>query len=166
MTIPRHLRDLAVTEYGVADLRGKSDEDTLKALIEIADARFQPGLVSAAQRAGKLAPDYRIPDAARANTPQRLDKALAPFREQGLFPEFPFGSDFTPEELRLIPALQVLKARSSTTVGKLTLFLHALLHGKATKEMEPLLQRMGLDQPKNMSERLTQRLLALALKRP
>src|SRR5204862_3704780 len=98
-TIPRHLRDLAVTEYGVADLRGKSDEDTVKALVEIADARFQPELVRAAQRAGKLASDYRVPDAARANTPQRIEAALAPFREQGLFPEFPFGSDFTPEEL-------------------------------------------------------------------
>ncbi|MEX0914570.1 MAG: acetyl-CoA hydrolase/transferase C-terminal domain-containing protein, partial [Wenzhouxiangellaceae bacterium] len=40
-TIPRHLRDLVVTEYGVADLRGRTDEECIKAMIEIADARFQ-----------------------------------------------------------------------------------------------------------------------------
>jgi len=53
-TIPRHLRDLVVTEYGIADLRGKSDEDTIKALLAITDARFQPALVREAKRAGKL----------------------------------------------------------------------------------------------------------------
>ncbi|MDA3919594.1 MAG: hypothetical protein PF501_02755, partial [Salinisphaera sp.] len=37
-TIPRHLRDIVVTEYGVADLRGKTDEQIAIALIEIADA--------------------------------------------------------------------------------------------------------------------------------
>ena len=30
-TIPRHLRDIIVTEYGVADLRGKSDADVIAA---------------------------------------------------------------------------------------------------------------------------------------
>src|SRR6185436_4783702 len=50
MTIPRHLRDLVVTEYGVADLRGKSDEDTIKALLAVTDSRFQAGLAREAQR--------------------------------------------------------------------------------------------------------------------
>jgi hypothetical protein len=32
-TIPRHLRDIVVTEYGVADLRGKSDADVIAAML-------------------------------------------------------------------------------------------------------------------------------------
>ena len=138
---------------------------SIKALIAIADARFQPALARQAQRAGKLAPDYRVPDAARANTPQRISAALAHFRERGLFPEFPFGSDFTDDELRLIPALQLLKARSSTAPGRLALFLEAFLRGKPTKEMGPLLQRMSLDRPASLRERLYQRLLTAALKK-
>ena len=57
-TIPRHLRDIAVTEYGVADLRGASDEDCTKAMLALAEARFQPGLVAEARAASKLAPDF------------------------------------------------------------------------------------------------------------
>jgi len=37
----RHLRDVVVTEYGVADLRGLSDQDAIAALLNIADSRFQ-----------------------------------------------------------------------------------------------------------------------------
>ena len=32
-TIPRHLRDIVVTEYGVADLRGKSDAEVIAAML-------------------------------------------------------------------------------------------------------------------------------------
>ena len=32
-TIPRHLRDIFVTEYGVADIRGKSDADVIAAML-------------------------------------------------------------------------------------------------------------------------------------
>ena len=39
-TIPRHLRDIFVNEYGVADLRGKSDEEIVEALVDVCDARF------------------------------------------------------------------------------------------------------------------------------
>lgn len=52
MTIPRHLRDIVVTEYGIADLRGRTDEEVIIALLEIADSRFQDGLVKEAKQAG------------------------------------------------------------------------------------------------------------------
>jgi acyl-CoA hydrolase len=162
-TIPRHLRDIVVTEYGIAELRGKSDEDTIKALLSITDARFQPALMRQAQRAGKLPTDYRLPEAARANTPERIAEALAPFRARGLFPEFPFGSDFTREELRLIPALQHLKARSGTRLGSVGLVLEALLLGGVSAEHMPLMERMTLARPRTATERLCQRLLAVAL---
>src|SRR3546814_9225910 len=32
-TIPRHLRDVAITEYGIADLRGRNDEACIRAIL-------------------------------------------------------------------------------------------------------------------------------------
>ena len=99
VTIPRHLRDIFITEYGIADLRGKTDSEVIAAMLNIADSRFQPSLLEEAKKAGKIAHDYEIPDAFRHNTPERLEQALAPHRKDGHFPPFPFGHDFTPEEL-------------------------------------------------------------------
>ena len=39
-TVPRHLRDIVVTEYGIADLRGRTDREIVEALVGIMDARF------------------------------------------------------------------------------------------------------------------------------
>src|SRR5438132_3618154 len=92
VTIPRHLRDIVVTEYGVADLRGRSDEEVIAALVEIADSRFQEELVKEAKLAGKLSEQYRIPAYARDNRAERLKEVLAQYRERELFQEFPFGT--------------------------------------------------------------------------
>ncbi len=53
-TIPRHLRDIVVTEYGVADLRGKTDRDVIAAMLAVADSRFQGELLRQAKDAGKI----------------------------------------------------------------------------------------------------------------
>ena len=82
-TIPRHLRDIYVTEYGIADLRGRSDEACIRAMLAIADARFQDELADVARRAGKLARDFRIPDAWRRNTPRDLATRMEPFASRG-----------------------------------------------------------------------------------
>src|SRR6202020_853690 len=60
-TIPRHLRDIIITEYGVADLRGKSDADVIAAMLEVADSRFQNELTRQAKDAGKLPANFGIP---------------------------------------------------------------------------------------------------------
>src|SRR6202158_3762486 len=108
-TIPRHLRDIFVTEYGVADVRGKSDADVIAAMLGIADSRFQSELAWQAKDAGKLPKSFEIPAMHRENHPERIANALKPAREAGLLPQFPFGSDFTDTEQRLIPALQLLQ---------------------------------------------------------
>jgi acyl-CoA hydrolase len=36
-TVPRSLRDIVVSEYGIADIRGKSDRDTIAAMIAVAE---------------------------------------------------------------------------------------------------------------------------------
>ena len=52
-TIPRHLRDIVVTEYGIADLRGKTDRDVIAAMLGVADSRFQGRVAETRKRGGK-----------------------------------------------------------------------------------------------------------------
>jgi len=154
-TIARHLRDIVVTEYGVADLRGKADEQVIAAMLSIADSRFQPELLAAAKSARKIAPDYEVPAAHRRNTPERIAQALAPMRD--LLPPFPFGTDFTEVEQRLLPALERLQRAKP-----LDLFAMALKGGRD----DPGLARMGLDKPATLKDRLYRRLVAAALGSP
>src|SRR5258707_132552 len=114
LTIPRHLRDVIVTEYGIADLRGKPDHDVIAAMLAVADSRFQDELMRQAKDAGKLAKNFDLPASARDNFPERITRALTPYRERGLLPAFPFGSDFTDVEQQLIPALEMLKDASTS----------------------------------------------------
>src|SRR5262249_29361543 len=82
-TIPRHLRDIMVTEYGIADLRGKSDRDVIAAMLAVADSRFQDELLRRARDAGKIERGFELPAACRDNTPERIARALAGAREEG-----------------------------------------------------------------------------------
>ncbi|HWX66426.1 MAG TPA: acetyl-CoA hydrolase/transferase C-terminal domain-containing protein [Rhodanobacter sp.] len=164
-TIPRHLRDIYVTEYGVADLRGKSDSECIEAMLAICDARFLDALCAEAKAHGKLAADFVIPEAWRRHRPRYLREALMPFQQKGLLPQFPFGSDFTEVEQRLLPALNWLKACGSSWRGKLRLLRAACRPGKVAAGEEEALTRMGLSAPVTMAERLQQRLLQAALRR-
>jgi acyl-CoA hydrolase len=163
-TIARHLRDLVVTEYGIADLRGASDEEIIVRTLAISDARFVDGLAARAKSAAKLAKSFTIPDAWRRNTPQALSDALAPHRAQGLFPTYPFGSDFDQTELAILPALKKLKGATATRAGTAQALLSALSAGAPRPEHRPLLARLGLDAPKSFAERIEARLVAWALR--
>ena len=162
-TIPRHLRDIVITEYGLADLRGKPDEEVYLALIRIADARFQPSLLARAQKAGKVRKDFRLPDAWRENTPEHVSRMLASLGEGDAFPPFPFGCDFTPEELTLAKALQGLKSATADTRGKLRTFARAMRVDVKRPELKPYLERMGLLSSGGPSAWLNRRLLSVAL---
>jgi acyl-CoA hydrolase len=163
ITIPRHLRDLVITEYGIADLRGQSDEEVIKRLLAITDARFQDALIGEARRAGKLARDFVVPDHWRRNTPQALADALRPFQLAGGYPRFPFGSDFDAEELALLPALAKLKAATATRGGRLRALLGAVFAGAPDDAARRRLRRVGLDTPRTLRDRLTARMLAARL---
>jgi acyl-CoA hydrolase len=164
-TIPRHLRDIVITEYGVALLRGRTDEQVIAALLNIADSRFQEELLARAKAAGKIAGDYRIPEGCRNNLPARLSVALAPLRARGLFSDFPFGTDLTAEEVTLARALQFLAARTATTPGRLATLAAALVTRPAPQRHAAALSRMGLAAPRGLRERLSRRLLVVALER-
>lgn len=163
-TIPRHLRDIVVTEYGVADLRGRSDQEVIAALLNIADSRFQEVLKRRAQDAGKLARDHRIPDMHCNNLPGVLDERFVLARARGLFTEFPFGTDLSREEIVLAKALSALKARTSRTWPKLQAIAAAALSHGTPPALAPYLARMELSSPSTREEWLWQRLLVQELK--
>lgn len=162
-TIPRHLRDIFVTEYGVADLRGKSDRDCIADMVGISDSRFQEELVRAAKEAGKLEKGYEIPQNQRENTPERIAAALKPLKQEGACATFPFGSDFTEEEKRLLPALGLLRDKTATTTGMAGAVLGALFSGGPSEKHLPLIRRMGLEEPQGVRQHLYRRLLGWAL---
>jgi acyl-CoA hydrolase len=163
-TIPRHLRDIVVTEYGVADLRGRSDQDVVAALLNIADSRFQDDLKRAAQRAGKLAQSYQIPGMHRNNTPRALEERFVLARARGLFSEYPFGTDLTGEEIVLAQALTRLKDRTARARPRLRAVVGAALSRGTPANLRPYLERMSLEKPKSRQEWLWQRLLVQELR--
>ncbi|NNF15600.1 MAG: acetyl-CoA hydrolase [Gammaproteobacteria bacterium] len=163
VTIPRHLRDIVVTEYGCADLRGCSDAECIAALLNIADSRFQAELLQAAKASGKIDASYQIPSEYRDNTPARLAAQVQPYSEQGWFAPFPFGTDLSDEEITLGKALKSLAADVRTSSGKARAFARALIKGSGQGQ-ENLLARMSLDKPQGVTERITQRLVSAYLR--
>ena len=164
ITIPRHLRDIVVTEYGLADLRGRSDEDCIKAMLNITDSRFQRELLKTAKRNGKLAPDYEIPDAFRNNLPQRLHNALQPYKARNLFPEFPYGTDLTEEEIILARALRHLAEVQKRPVQLGIAVIKAVIPKSVPEKWQSCIDRMDLTRPRSFKARLTRNLLLNALR--
>jgi acyl-CoA hydrolase len=163
-TIPRHLRDIVVTEYGIADLRGKTDGEIIEELMKITDSRFQPELIREAKRAGKLRKDYQVPDAFRHNFPEKLTEKIGALRKEGLFQPFPFGTDFTGEELVVGKALKSLKRKSASKKELLPAILKAIFTLKIQSEQKTYLERMKLWKPVGIEERFYRNLLANELK--
>ena len=164
VTIPRHLRDIIVTEYGVADLRGKPDAEVIAAMLGVADSRFQAELARQARDAGKLPKNFEIPAAHRENFPARITAALKPAREAGLLPSFPFGSDFTDIEQRIIPALQILQQAQRSPLQLPGLLWQGFTGRPGTGDDECLV-RLGLERPATLSERFYRALVSAALRR-
>jgi acyl-CoA hydrolase len=160
VTIPRHLRDIIVTEYGIADVRGKSDGDVVAAMLAITDSRFQDDLMRQAKDAGKIERSFELPKTAQNNTPAMVTRALQPARDVGLLPLFPFGTDFSEIEQRLIPALQILKIASPPTL--FALFARGVVSPSKDRDC---LERLGLARPKSPVEWLYSALVSGALGR-
>jgi acyl-CoA hydrolase len=157
-TIPRHLRDIVITEYGIADLRGQSDQECAKRMICIADSRFQEELRQTAVKYHKLSAGWKIPKAFSNNTPESLQNPMA-----NTFPEYPFGSDFTEDELILIEALKYLKAHTQTGFAKIKLLTKAYLTKIDKHKFKVYFERMDLFNPQNSEEKINQKLLIYAL---
>ena len=158
VTIPRHLRDMVITEYGVADLRGQSDSEVVKRLIAVADSRFQDELVHEAKAHGKLESDYELPERYRHNLPQALQEKLYPWTMAGLLPDFPFGTDLTPDELHMVRAMKKIKHASEHPVELITMAVRSLWQGKDAPPA--YLKRLGLDDAHSFKDLLVRRLFA------
>lgn len=150
-SVPRAYRDVVVTEYGIADLRGQTDEEAVARLLAITDSRFQDDLLEQAKSAGKIAPGYRLPEAARRNTPEAVEGWLGRFD----LPTFPFGSDFDALERRILPALGALSEAKGNRWALARLALGGLRGGLP----RDVAARLGLAHPSGLRERV----LALAL---
>lgn len=159
VTIPRHLRDIVVTEYGIADLRAKTDAQVIEALLHISDSRFQPELIERAQQAGKLARDFQLDPRFSDNRPERL-RALQE-RHPTVFVEYPLGSDFNREERDLLRALTWLKR--GFKLAEMLELGKAALDAPAPEAFPRHLVRMGLDKPEGWREEFYQRLVLAGL---
>ncbi|WP_421575159.1 acetyl-CoA hydrolase/transferase C-terminal domain-containing protein [Stenotrophomonas maltophilia] len=163
-TIPRHLRDLYINEYGIADLRNMTDEDCVIAMAAITDAQFQAALLDTAKASKKLATGFTAAADGQRNTAAAVSASLAPFRQSGLLPDYPLGSDFTEVEQHLVKALGWLKQNTQTPMAKLRTVLAAVAQPAGDGDLA-YLQRMGLEAPKTFGERIEARLVRLGLAR-
>ena len=164
VTVPRHLRDIIITEYGVADLRGQTDEECVKRMLAITDARFIDGLVEKAMAAKKLPRGFKVPKAWRQNTPAMIARALAPHHAH--LPAFPFGTEMSEVEQDLAPALERLQKETGSRGRAVRFALSAVLAGPSANHAErfiPHLDRLNLLTPRNMRDWLTKRLVLKAL---
>ncbi len=162
-TVPRHLRDIVVTEYGIADLMGKTDQDVVKAILNITDSRFQDDLLKKAKQAGKLSADYQIPEPFKHNTPEKLATLLQRYQTEGYFKPFPFGCDFTDEEIVIGKALRTFKSSITTNKFSTLKKLGGHLLKSPPPSAEQYLARMNLNNPMTVKEKLMQKVVVHAL---
>lgn len=162
-TVPRHLRDLVVTEHGVADLRGKNDGEVAAALIAVADPAHREELAREARNRGLL------PESFQPSAPPRgegLGDALRPFREDGTLEDFPFDDTLDHVEQELAVALRELddaSVKDHLRDAPSAAHLHHQRH--VPDELLPHLRRLGLEHPTGVRERAQRRLAVYALSR-
>ncbi len=145
-----------VTEYGSADLRDRSDQEVIEAMLAITDARFVEELANEAKRNGKLPADFRITDRMRANRPEALEAARNAHAHH--LPAFPLGTDWNQVEGELLAALQHLAERDIPDPADLAAVF------RAPSSALPYLERMDLADPSGVRELALQRLLLYALR--
>lgn len=165
VTIPRHLRDIFITEYGVANLRGASDRNCIAAMLSIADEQFQDELLHQARQSKKIEDGFRIDIERQNNSPDFVSEALRPAIEAGYCQSFPFGTAFSPEECKLLPALALLRDRSATRLSMIGTALSASLVRTSPERYMAELERMGFGNAAGLQAKLYRRLLVWALKR-
>lgn len=163
-TVPRHHRDIFVSEYGIAATRGKTDMQVIESMLQIADSAFQAELIEQSKRARKLAADYRLPDDAVNNSSQAITDIFEDADLQLHFPEYPLGTDLTVVEQQLARALEWLQLNMTRTSSKLGVLLKSNL-SKDLPKQNAALDRLGLGQPSTIDSRLQRRLVNYALHR-
>lgn len=163
-TVPRHYRDVFVTEYGVAPVRGRSDREVIAAMLDIADSAFQEDLLGQARASGKLPGGHRVSADARNNNPRVLEEMFRAPDVAAHFPAYPLGTELTKVEQDLAAALARLKEQTARPVDRLVSLLGALTDGSPERYPEHL-ARLGLDEASGLRRRVMRRLVVRALSR-
>lgn len=166
-TVPRHYRDVFVSEYGIAATRGRSDREVIAAMLDIADSAFQDELLSSAMAAGKVPGDHAVSADARRNVPEALESVFGAPDVAPHFPPYPLGTDLTSVEQELAGALTWLEGATARLPDRLRATLAAVRLGGAEgyRRYEDHLKRLDLGSPQGLGERLIRRLVVLALDR-
>ena len=159
-TVPRHHRDVFVTEYGIAATRGCGDSETIDRLLHVADAEFHDELIDSARRSRKIESSYALADDAKLNRPDVIKSVFDNYRDD--FPPYPLGTDLTGDEQALVEALEWLQSNTSTKKKKMKTLLRALT---AKDSNENAIARMDLANPTGLGQIVMQRMLKLALQR-
>ena len=102
------------------------------------------------------------PRECRDNPPTRIARALTPARAAGLLPVFPFGTDFTPAEQRLLGALARLRASSPLRLAALA--GRGFLSGAPSPQVRECLARMGVEPRSGLQDYVYAALLRGAFK--
>ncbi|WP_163339446.1 acetyl-CoA hydrolase/transferase C-terminal domain-containing protein [Desulfopila sp. IMCC35008] len=160
-SIPKHLRDIIVTEYGIADVRGKPDSKVIEEMLKITDSRFQNELIREAKRHGKLAPDFELAPEYKQNYPQKIESLLKPFKDDGHFTPFPFGTDLTADEIAIGGSLKLLAVKNKAAIIK---DLITELFKPVPQCAKSYLRRMQLDKPKLGKEKILQKVVLSAMR--
>lgn len=162
ITIPRHLRDVVVTEYGIAYIRGCTDEEIIQKLLNICDSRFQSSLLNWAKKVGKLKKNYKIPTEFTNNLPTTYTTVLEKYKSRGYFSDYPFGTDLTDQEIALGKALKALKSDLKSLPSLLKTILKALF-ARTRNGDKVLLERMKLLTAKSLKEKIYKQLLLVKI---
>ena len=95
--------------------------------------------------------------------PATLNEKLSAYKADGLFADFPYGCDFNTDEVEIIKSIKWLKPKTKNGLSLLKLVPKALTLA-STDQDQSLLAQMNLSEPSSFEERLSQKLLLLALK--
>ena len=163
-SIPKHLRDIIVTEYGIADVRSIPEKEVIAQMINIADSRFQKQLLDQAKKAGKISMNYQIPEEYRNNTPQKIAALLKPYQAQGLFQPFPFGTDLTTDDIALGGSLKALKGLSKGNPLKMLKGLLLEFFKPIPKSAHNHMERMNLLNPSSIKDKIMRKTVVFALR--
>jgi acyl-CoA hydrolase len=163
-SVPKYWRDIVVTEYGIAHIRGLSEEQVTQEIIKIADSRFQKQLIKQAKKHGKLDPGWKLPEEYKNNYPERVDAFIKSYQAEGCFKQFPFGTDVTAEEAVLGGSLKGLIAYKSAKPLSTVIKLFTEFFRSVPEKAAPYLKRMDLEKPAGFGERFQQKTVLTALR--
>jgi acyl-CoA hydrolase len=159
-TVPRHHRDIYVSEYGIAATRGLPDRQVIEAMLCIADSSVQAELATQAQKARKLPAGFRLPKDATGNSPDALQAVFGRDELRQYFPDYPLGTDLTPVEQKLAVALEWLDENTNRPWPRLRTMAAAVA---GSNRHQAAMARMGLDDASGIGKRILRRMLAYAL---